>query len=78
MRSVALAEAIRIVGGVTEMARLLGTTVPAVSQWRKPPALRAKRISELTGVPLWDLRPDVFPEEMPASRPQKPQAKKAK
>jgi hypothetical protein len=32
-----------------------------ISQWKKIPAERAHLISELTGIPLHDLRPDLWP-----------------
>lgn len=33
----------------------------ALSQWNQVPATRATEVSDFTGIPLHDLRPDVFP-----------------
>jgi DNA-binding transcriptional regulator YdaS (Cro superfamily) len=43
-----------------ELARALGITHGAVSQWKKVPADRAVQVEEITGVSRHELRPDVF------------------
>jgi DNA-binding transcriptional regulator YdaS (Cro superfamily) len=43
-------------------------TPQAISQWKKIPAERAHLISELTGVPLHDLRSDLWPRGVPHDR----------
>lgn len=46
-----------------DLARAIGVTSPAVSQWLKRgiPPKRAKAVSVATGIPLHVLRPDIFP-----------------
>lgn len=44
-----------------KVARALGITHGAVSQWKQVPATRADAVAKLIGVPAHLLRPDVFP-----------------
>lgn len=51
--------------GVTqkELAKVLGVTQGAISQWRTKgaiPLARVPTLAKLTGIPLSRLRPDVF------------------
>lgn len=57
-----LDRAIAAVGSATELARLLGVTKQAISQWglRKIPAERVVEVEKLTGIPRHELRPDIF------------------
>jgi TorA maturation chaperone TorD len=55
-----LQEAIRAVGGVTELARRLGISQPSVSNWARVPAERVLTIEALTGVGRAILRPDLY------------------
>lgn len=48
-------------GGVTTLAKALGITSQAVSQWTRIPPSRAAEIAKLTGIPCHELRPDIFP-----------------
>lgn len=50
-----------------KVARALGITHGAVSQWKRVPAERVIAVSDLTGVPRHELRPDLYPPTMPAS-----------
>lgn len=61
MRDAPLAELMKKAGGPVALARHLGVTHGAVSQWRVVPAKHAQKVSELTGVALHELRPDIFP-----------------
>jgi DNA-binding transcriptional regulator YdaS (Cro superfamily) len=59
----ALKQAIERAGGQTELARSIGTTQGHVSQWLrrgKVPADKVLLIEKATGVPRYELRPDVF------------------
>lgn len=65
----ALALAIDTVGGVSAMARAIGVTPSAVSQWTRAPSERAidiERATALNGgkpaVTRHQLRPDLYPE----------------
>ena len=59
----ALERAKEVAGGAAGLSRKLNNAITpqAISQWRKVPAERAMAVSEATGVPLHELRPDVFP-----------------
>jgi DNA-binding transcriptional regulator YdaS (Cro superfamily) len=59
----ALQRAIDAVGTVTALAREVGVTPPAVHHWlsrRRVPHGRARDVSRVTGVPLAELRPDIW------------------
>jgi TorA maturation chaperone TorD len=60
MRDLGLQEAIRAVGGVTELARRIGIAQPSVSNWDRVPAERVLSVENATGVNRAVLRPDLF------------------
>ena len=60
MRDPGLAEAIRAVGGVSELARQIGISQPSVSNWNRVPAERVVAVEALTGVSRAMLRPDLY------------------
>jgi TorA maturation chaperone TorD len=66
MREPGLEEAIRAVGGVSELARRLGIAQPSVSNWERVPAERVASVEEATGVDRARLRPDLFAVRAPA------------
>jgi TorA maturation chaperone TorD len=55
-----LQEAIRAVGGVTELARRIGISQPSVSNWTKVPAERVLAVEAASGVARAILRPDLY------------------
>ncbi|MGC2203289.1 MAG: Cro/CI family transcriptional regulator [Stellaceae bacterium] len=55
-----LEEAIRAVGGVTELARRIGISQPSVSNWSRVPADRIVAVEAATGVTRAVLRPDLY------------------
>jgi TorA maturation chaperone TorD len=57
-----LQEAIRAVGGVTELARRIGISQPSVSNWTRIPAERVLTVEAVTGVGRAILRPDLYGE----------------
>lgn len=57
-----LQEAIRAVGGVTELARRIGISQPSVSNWTRIPAERVLTVEAVTGVDRAVLRPDLYGE----------------
>lgn len=65
MRDPGLSEAIRAVGGVTELARRLGISQPSVSNWTRVPAERVLEVEAATGVERVVLRPDLYGERKP-------------
>jgi len=63
-----LQRAIDAAGGVAKLARLVGVTSQAISQWDRVPAERVLAVEDATGVPAHELRPDVY--RAPAAEPQ--------
>src|SRR4029077_8015452 len=57
-----LQEAIRAVGGVTELARRIGISQPSVSNWGRVPAERVVQVESASGVARAILRPDLYVE----------------
>jgi TorA maturation chaperone TorD len=57
-----LQEAIRAVGGVTELARRIGISQPSVSNWTRVPAERVLAVEAASGVGRATLRPDLYGE----------------
>jgi TorA maturation chaperone TorD len=64
MRDPGLSEAIRAVGGVSELARQIGISQPSVSNWNRIPAERVLSVEAATGVSRAILRPDLYRENM--------------
>jgi TorA maturation chaperone TorD len=60
MRDSGLDEAIRAVGGVSELARRLGISQPSVLNWGRVPAERVPAVEAATGIERAVLRPDLF------------------
>lgn len=44
-----------------KVAKSLGITHGAVSQWRRVPAERVLGVEKVTGIPRYVLRPDIYP-----------------
>jgi len=61
MREDGLEQAIQAAGGVGALARALGISQPAVSNWQKIPAERVLAVAALTGLKRSVLRPDLYP-----------------
>jgi DNA-binding transcriptional regulator YdaS (Cro superfamily) len=62
----AVDRAIKGASSSAALAAKLGVTRQALSQWRRVPSMRARAVSEITGVPLHELRPDLWPSPMPS------------
>jgi TorA maturation chaperone TorD/DNA-binding transcriptional regulator YdaS (Cro superfamily) len=62
MRDDGLNQAIKAVGGVSELARKLGISQPSISNWTRVPAERVISVESLTGVSRVVLRPDLYSE----------------
>ena len=60
MRDRGLDEAIRAVGGVSELARRIGISQPSVSNWDRVPVERVVAVEAATGIERSVLRPDLF------------------
>lgn len=59
-RSAGLAKAIAAAGSITALAAKIKLTVQAVSQWTDVPADRCLVVERATGVPRYELRPDIY------------------
>lgn len=60
--------AIEKAGGPTALAKGLGIKMPSLYSWSRIPAERVGRVSEITGIPRHELRPDLW--EPPAAASQ--------
>lgn len=67
MRDPGLNEAIRAVGGVSQLARRIGISQPSVSNWNQVPAERVIAVEAATGVARVRLRPDLYGEGIVAA-----------
>ena len=65
MRQAGLEHAIEAAGGIGALARALGISQPAVSNWQKIPAERVLAVEAITGVSRSLLRPDLYPMDEP-------------
>ena len=63
MRDPGLSEAIRVVGGVSELARKIGISQPSVSTCNRVPAERVVAVEAATGISRMALRPDLYDDE---------------
>lgn len=61
----ALSRAIDEAGGAVVLAKRLGITSQAISQWKRVPPLRVLEVEQATGrrVTRYELRPDLYPPE---------------
>ena len=60
IRSLAIA---KMAVGTVELARRLGISSPAISQWTIVPAERVIAVEAVTHVSRHHLRPDIYPQE---------------
>jgi DNA-binding transcriptional regulator YdaS (Cro superfamily) len=52
--------AVKAAGSKAKLARALGITRSAISQWNRIPVNRVVEVESITGIPRQELRPDVF------------------
>jgi DNA-binding transcriptional regulator YdaS (Cro superfamily) len=52
--------AIEAAGSVTALAKLIGMSQQALSEWRRVPAHRIRQIEAATGIAREQLRPDLY------------------
>lgn len=60
MRDSGLERAITAAGGTAKLATAIGITSQAISQWARVPVERARDVNAATGIPLHELRPDIW------------------
>lgn len=58
-----LADVFASVGTAAALGALLGVSRSAVSQWRQVPLRHLREVSQITGIPRRELRPDLYDEE---------------
>jgi TorA maturation chaperone TorD len=78
MRDPGLSEALRAVGGVSELARKIGISQPSISNWTRVPADRVRAVEVATGVSRAILRPDLFQSEANAEIADEVEAARAR
>ena len=69
MRDPGLEEAVRAVGGVSELARQIGISQPSVSNWSRIPAERVLIVEAATGIDRKVLRPDLYGQPEQSQQP---------
>jgi TorA maturation chaperone TorD len=69
MRDQGLEEAVRAVGGVSELARQIGISQPSVSNWNRVPAERVLIVEAATGIDRKVLRPDLYGQPVQDQQP---------
>jgi DNA-binding transcriptional regulator YdaS (Cro superfamily) len=62
-RTKALKRAIAIAGNSAVLAKRIGITPQALSQWEVVPPLRVIAVERATGVSRSELRPDLYPAD---------------
>lgn len=60
-KNAALERAIKAAGAANDLARGLGITPQALSQWSRVPPLRVLDVERITGISRHELRPDLYP-----------------
>ncbi len=60
-REDALQRALNAKGTLIALAKELNITPEAVCNWRRVPVARVLAVEKITGVPRWELRPDIYP-----------------
>ncbi|XYD07449.1 Cro/CI family transcriptional regulator [Methylobacterium sp. NMS12] len=61
-RDPSLQRAFKSRGDAIRVARALGISPQAVSQWRRIPPLRVLDVERVTKIPRQQLRPDLYPD----------------
>lgn len=55
-------------GGQAALAKALGLSAQAISQWEKVPPLRVLDVERASGVSRHELRPDLYPVDFESAR----------
>lgn len=59
----ALNRAALVAGGLAALSRIAGVSRQAVQQWDRVPEDKVALVSDATGIPRYELRPDLFRAE---------------
>jgi DNA-binding transcriptional regulator YdaS (Cro superfamily) len=62
MKDGPLWQALQLRGMTSRLARELGISTQAISQWDRCPIGRVLEVERVTGIPRWQLRPDYYPQ----------------
>lgn len=60
----ALKRAIEKAGSARRLAHKLGITQQSLGEWTRVPPRRVLAVERVTGVPRWELRPDLYPARL--------------
>jgi DNA-binding transcriptional regulator YdaS (Cro superfamily) len=63
------ADIIRRAGGPTQMGRIIGRHYTTVLRWQQVPAKHVPAIARATGIPRWEIRPDLYERPAEAGSP---------
>jgi len=63
MRDIGLEKAIEAMGTQNALAERLEITRGAIGQWERVPHERVLEVEKITGIPCWELRPDLYPPD---------------
>ncbi|WP_366125545.1 transcriptional regulator [Acetobacter cerevisiae] len=61
MEQADIKQIIQKAGGATALAKRLGIKSPSVHSWQKVPPARVLAVAEITGIPAWEIRSDLYP-----------------
>ncbi|MDH7789158.1 transcriptional regulator [Ochrobactrum sp. AN78] len=64
-----VALAVQAAGGVSTLARTLGIKHPAIYGWTRIPSEHVLKVEEVTGIPCYELRPDIYPPHRVSPHP---------
>ena len=59
--ALAAEQAVKKAGGGAKVARPLNLTRQAIYQWKRVPAEHVLTLERLSGVPRYQIRPDIYP-----------------
>ena len=65
-------QVIAAAGGTAMLAQRLGIQAPSIYSWRRVPPNRVLAIEAVTGISRHELRPDLYPPDVPKRRAKRP------
>jgi DNA-binding transcriptional regulator YdaS (Cro superfamily) len=65
-------DAVKNVMPLAKLAREIGVTRGAIAQWKRVPAERLGDVARVTGIPMSELRPDLFAASIRSSAAKQP------
>lgn len=68
----AVKKVVKALGNKRRLALALGISAQAVGQWTRIPVEHCLKVSELTGIPLHELRSDIYPRPSKGAKGKRP------